>query len=206
SFVGLILLPVDFPYPAFAALIALNGVGSGMFSAPNTAAIMSSVPAGERGSASGMRATFQNAGQSLSIGLFFSLLIAGLRADLPPALTSGLQAQGVPQAVAAHTAGLPPVATLFAAFLGYNPIKHLLGPSGVLGQLPAGNVAVLTGGHFFPKLISAAFHSGLLVVFTAAAAMSMLAAVVSFLRGDSNPPSSKRAREAAELDYGPAHE
>src|SRR5258706_10719062 len=62
TFVGLLVLPVDFDYPAFAALLLLNGIGSGLFSAPNTTAVMNSVPAAERGSASGIRATFQNTG------------------------------------------------------------------------------------------------------------------------------------------------
>ena len=98
SFVGLLLLPIDFPYWAFAMLIALNGIGSGMFAAPNTSAIMGSVLPGERGVVSGMRATFQNSGTALSIGVFFSLMIVGLAHSLPGALTSGLQDQGVPHA------------------------------------------------------------------------------------------------------------
>ncbi|WP_326851288.1 MFS transporter, partial [Actinocrinis sp.] len=128
AFFGLLLLPVNFPYGAFAALVFVSGIGQGMFSAPNTSAIMGSVPAQRRGAASGMRATFQNSGTSLSIGIFFSLMIIGLADTLPHTLSSGLQAQGVPAAVAGQVATLPPVATLFAAFLGTNPIGHLLGP------------------------------------------------------------------------------
>ena len=183
TFVGLLLIPIDFPYWSFALLVLLNGIGSGMFAAPNTSAIMSSVPANSRGSASGMRATFQNAGMSVSIGLFFSLLIAGLHASLPRTLTTGLQAQGVPADIARHVASLPPVATVFAAFLGYNPIRNLLGPSGVLDRLPRHNVDRLTGKEFFPNLISSPFHHGLFVVFTAAAIMGLCAAAVSLMRG-----------------------
>src|SRR6202042_3481416 len=124
AFTGLMLLPVNFSYWLFAIIIFLNGVGSGLFASPNTAAIMSSVPAGDRGAASGMRSTFQNSGMSLSIGIFFSLMIAGLAATLPRTLSSGLRAQGVPSSVAAHVAHLPPVSTMFAALLGYNPIQH----------------------------------------------------------------------------------
>ncbi len=182
-FVGLMLLPVDFPYPLFALLIFGNGVGSGLFASPNTSAIMSSVPAGQRGSASGMRSTFQNSGMSLSIGIFFSLMIAGVASALPHTLTSGLTAQGVPASVATQVSHLPPVSTLFAALLGFNPVRTLLTPSGVLAKLPAHNVAVLTGRQFFPELISAPFHQGLVIVFTAAAIMSVLGALVSFLRG-----------------------
>src|SRR5258708_378599 len=125
SFVGLMLLPINFPYWVFALLIAANGIGSGMFAAPNTAAMMSSVPAGQRGAASGMRATFQNSGTLLSIGVFFSLMIAGLAAHLPAALRDGLIAHGVPAGAAGRAASLPPVGSVFAAFLGVNPVQRL---------------------------------------------------------------------------------
>jgi len=183
GFIGLMLLPVNFPYWVFALLIFTNGIGSGLFASPNTSAIMSSVPARHRGSASGMRSTFQNSGMSLSIGIFFSLMIAGLAATLPRTLSAGLHAQGVPLSVATQVSHLPPVSTVFAALLGYNPVQHLLQPSGVLATLPHHNVAVLTGRQFFPHLISAPFHHGLVIVFSAAAAMSLIGALVSLLRG-----------------------
>ncbi len=183
AFTGLLLLPVDFPYWPFALLIFCNGVGSGLFASPNTSAIMSSVPARHRGAASGMRATFQNSGISLSIGIFFSLMIAGLASSLPRTLAGGLRAQGVPAQLAAHVADLPPVSTLFASFLGYNPIRNLLRPSGELARLPHRNVAELTGKQFFPHLISGPFHHGLVIVFTAAITMSVLGALVSLTRG-----------------------
>ena len=182
-FTGLMLLPVDFSFWVFALLIFGNGVGSGLFASPNTSAIMSAVPARHRGSASGMRSTFQNSGMALSIGIFFSLMIAGLASTLPRSLTAGLTAQGVPASVAAQVSHLPPVSTLFSALLGYNPVRNMLAPSGVLSKLPAHNVAVLTGKEFFPHLISAPFHHGLVIVFTAAAIMSVIGAVVSLLRG-----------------------
>jgi len=182
-FTGLMLLPVVFPYWLFALLIFGNGVGSGLFASPNTSAIMSAVPARHRGSASGMRSTFQNSGMSLSIGIFFSLMIAGLASTLPRTLTGGLTAHGVPASVATQVSHLPPVSTVFAALLGYNPVRNLLGPSGVLSRLPAGHAAVLTGRQFFPNLISAPFHHGLVIVFTAAAIMSVTGALVSMLRG-----------------------
>ncbi|MCW2677698.1 MAG: transporter [Modestobacter sp.] len=183
SFVGLVLIPVDFPYWLFAVLIGLNGVGSGLFAAPNTAAIMSSVPADQRGVASGMRGTFFNSGTSLSIGVFFSLMIVGLAGTLPTALSSGLQAQGVDAGVAGQVAGLPPVSSLFAAFLGFNPVQQLLGPTGALDQVSSRQAATLTGGQFFPQLISDPFHSGLVIVFGAAAVMSVVAALASLARG-----------------------
>jgi len=185
AFLGLMALPVNFSYPAFAVLLALSGIGQGMFSAPNTSAVMGSVPPGERGVASGMRATFQNSGTALSIGVFFSLMVVGLAGSLPDALSAGLRAQGVPAAVAAQVANLPPVSTLFAAFLGANPIAHLLAPSGVVPTLPAASREALTGTEFFPQLISEPFHHGLVTVFTAAAIMAVIAALASISRGRS---------------------
>ncbi|WP_051967393.1 MFS transporter [Kitasatospora mediocidica] len=181
SFGGLLVLPTDFGYPAFAFLVFLNGLGGGLFAAPNTSLIMSSVPAEARGAASGMRATFQNAGMVLSIGVFFSLMVAGLASSLPGTLSSGLTAQGVPAADAHAIAALPPVGTLFAAFLGYNPIQNLLGPH-VLSQLPPSSAHTLTGRQFFPQLISGPFHDGLVVVFWLAIAMSVVAAAASLVR------------------------
>ncbi len=183
AFGGLLLIPVDFSYPEFALLIFVAGAGMGLFSAPNAAAIMNSVPAKQRGAASGMLATFQNSGFVLSIGVFFSLMIAGLAATLPTTLTNGLSAQGVPHAVAAKIGSLPPVGSLFAAFLGYNPVKELLGPTGVLGHLPASHVALLTGQSFFPGLISQPFHHGLVIVFLMAIGVLVIAAIASAFRG-----------------------
>jgi MFS family permease len=182
SFAGLLLLPVNFDYRVFALLLALNGIGSGLFAAPNTTAIMNAVPAGHRGSASGIVATFQNAGMTLSIGVFFSLMVAGLAGSLPAAMHGGLVAQHVPDITATHVASLPPVGSLFAAFLGFNPVASLLGPQ-VLGSLPASNAATLTGPEFFPHLISAPFHNGLVIVFGLAIAMSLVGALTSLMRG-----------------------
>jgi MFS family permease len=180
TFVALLLIPVNFDYWMFAVIVFLNGLGGGIFTAPNTAAIMSSVPASQRGAASGVRATFFNAGSSLSIGIFFSLMIVGLANTLPSALTTGLQAQGVSADVANDVANLPPVGSLFAAFLGYNPIAELLEPSHALQQ-PGVNTEVLTGQTFFPELITQPFHSGLSVVFIAAAVMMVLGAIASWM-------------------------
>ncbi len=182
SFLGLMLLPVDFDYWAFAGLLVLNGIGSGLFSAPNTTAIMNSVPRNQRGAASGMRATFFNSGTSLSIGIFFSLMIAGLASTLPNALHSGLTGHGVANSTATGIANQPPVGSLFSAFLGYNPIQTLLG-STTLSQLSASNRSTLTGHEFFPHLISGPFHHGLVIVFSMAIAMSVIGAVASLFRG-----------------------
>jgi MFS family permease len=182
SFLGLLLLPVDFNYGVFAALLVVNGIGSGLFSAPNTTAIMNSVPAHQRGSASGMRGTFFNAGTSLSIGIFFSLMIAGLASALPSTLFDGLRAHNVPVSAARAVANEPPVGSLFAAFLGKNPVQTIVGHA-TLKALPAPDRSALTGRDFFPDLISQPFHQGLVIVFWAAIAMSVIGAAASLLRG-----------------------
>jgi len=182
SFILLELLPVNFPYPLFAALLALNGIGMGLFASPNRAAIMNSLPSDQRGAGAGMSTTFQNSAMVLSIGIFFSLMIIGLSGSLSGALHAGLVAHGVSAATATRISHLPPVATLFAAFLGYNPVKSLLG-SHVLGSLPHAQASLLTGRSFFPHLISGPFSSALLAAFSFAAAACLIAAIASLLRG-----------------------
>ncbi|MFF1685094.1 MULTISPECIES: MFS transporter [unclassified Streptomyces] len=182
TFLALQALPVDFNYPTFALVLLLNGLGMGLFAAPNRAAIMNSLPPDQRGVGAGISTTFQNSATVLSIGIFFSLMIAGLSTSLPAALTHGLTAQGVPAADAAKVAALPPVGVLFASLLGYNPIQTLLGPH-VLAQLPPGHAHYLTGRGFFPELISQPFADGLSVAFDFAIAACVVAAVASLLRG-----------------------
>jgi MFS family permease len=182
SFLGLQLLPVNFAYPAFAALLLLNGIGMGLFASPNRAAIMNSLPPAQRGAGAGMSATFQNSAMVLSIGIFFSLMIVGLAAHLPGALHDGLIAHGVSTADATRISHLPPVASLFAAFLGYNPMENLLGAH-TLHALPAAQAHLLTGRSFFPRLISGPFQSALGVAFTFALIACLVAAVASALRG-----------------------
>jgi MFS family permease len=200
SFVGLLLLPTDFGYPTFAALLLLSGLGQGMFSAPNTSSIMGSVPPEHRGVASGMRSTFQNSGTALSIGVFFALMVSGLASSLPATLTGGLTAHGVPADTAHHVASLPPVSTLFATFLGNNPIEHLLGPA--LHDLPAAQQHTLTGYAFFPHLISGPFHHGIVIVFGMAAAMAVVAAIASAMRGRHHRPDEAVRDEMASAATG----
>ena len=182
SFGLLMLLPTDFQYPQFAAILALTGISMGMFASPNRAGVMNSLPAGDRGAGGGMNQTFQNSAQVLSIGIFFTLMILGLAATLPETLMGGLQAHGVAHATAERLAHLPPVSILFAAFLGYNPIQHLLGP-GALHALSAHDQAALTGPSFFPNLISGPFQDGLHAAFTFAIAACLVAAAASLMRG-----------------------
>ena len=187
TFVALLFVPINFHYPVFAALLLVNGTFVGLFSAPNTTTMMNAVPADQRGAASGMRATFMNSGFVLSIGMFFSLMIVGLAATLPHAMLHGLEAQGVPASSAQRVASLPPVGTLFAAFLGYNPMGTLLGHQ-VLAHIGPARAAVVTGKRFFPSLIAGPFHRGLVVAFSASALLCAAAGVASVWAGDPKEP------------------
>ena len=180
SFVFLMVLPTDFGYPVFAVLLVLNGLGSGLFSSPNRAEIMNSLPADARGAGAGMGGTFMNVSSVLSIGVFFSLMVAGLSHSLPSTMQHGLVANGVPAAQAQQVSSLPPIAVLFAAFLGYNPMKQLLG--GTLAQLPDGGKQ-LTSTEYFPHLISQPFHDGLVTAFWFAIAACAIAALASAFTG-----------------------
>jgi EmrB/QacA subfamily drug resistance transporter len=182
GFLGLTFLPADFSYGVFAPLLLLLGLGLGMFAAPNTTAIMNSVPPEHRGVASGMRATFQNAASLLSIGVFFSIVTAGLASALPSSLYSGLSHAGLPAPLATAISHLPPTAALFAAFLGYNPMGTLLPPA-ALHLLPASSQAALLSKEFFPNLIASPFMVGLHAVFYIAAGMCIVAAIISYFRG-----------------------
>jgi EmrB/QacA subfamily drug resistance transporter len=185
TFVLLIVIPVNFNYWAFAAILLLNGIGMGMFSSPNRAEVMNSLPADARGSGAGMMTTFQNSAMVLSIGFFFSLIIAGLSSTLPATMRSGLVEHGVSAGAADQIASLPAVAVLFAAFLGYNPIQQLLGDQ--LGQLSPDQASFLTGRSFFPNLISGPFSQGLAVAFWFAIGVCLLGAVASLLTGKKPP-------------------
>ena len=158
------------------------GVGMGLFSCPNTASIMNSLPPRLRGAGSGMRATLMSSGTLVSLGLFFTLVIAGFSARLPGALYAGLTRSGVPPQAAAEVSHLSPTAALFAALLGYNPMAHLL-PAPVLQHLPAAARATVVGREFFPDLISPAFGAGLHDAFWFGALLCLAAAVASVLRG-----------------------
>jgi MFS family permease len=181
TFLVLAFLPVNFVYWQFALLVALNGFGTGLFVSPNRAEMMNSVPANQRGAAGGMIATFMNSASVLSIGIFFSLMVAGLSSKLPTTLFSGLTAQGVPASAAAPISHLPPIGVLFAAFLGYNPMQQLLGP--LLHQLSPAHAAYLIGREFFPHLITGPFHDGLGIAFGFAIAACVIGAIASALTG-----------------------
>jgi MFS family permease len=207
SFGLLIVLPVNFSYVWFALILLLNGIGMGLFASPNSAGVMNSLPPHQRGAGAGMLATFMNTASVLSIGVFFTLMIVGLAADLPHTMQVGLVAHGVSVSDAHRISSLPPVATLFASFLGYNPMATLLGPA-ALHALPAGQAAQITGRSFFPALISNPFHTALVYAFVFAIIACLVAVIASLLRGgkyhhvdDSEatvPPASASGMEPVE--------
>jgi MFS family permease len=183
SFALLELLPMNFTYVWFGLLLLVNGLAMGLFASPNRAAVMNSLPPDQRGAGSGMGATTMNAAMVLSIGVFFTLIIVGLAGSLPAALYQGLTAHGVPAAAAHQVANLPPTSSVFAAFLGYNPIQNLLGPSGVLAHLTPAQATFLTGRSFFPSLIAAPFSHGLHEALDFAITACLVAATASALMG-----------------------
>jgi MFS family permease len=184
SAIGLLLLvalPVDFTYWMFGLVIFIIGFAMGLFAAPNQTGIMNSLPPDQRGAGAGMTATFMGSASVLSIGIFFSLIIAGLSSSLPSALLHGLASNGVPHDYALKVSHLPAVGTLFSAFLGYNPMKTTLGPE--LAHLPHSTAVYLTGHRFFPTLVSHPFATGIHAAFYFAAGCCLVAAVASWLRG-----------------------
>jgi MFS family permease len=212
SAVGLALLeflPVDFSYWVFAVVLFITGMAMAAFGSPNRAGVMNSLPPQHRGAGSGMNTTFQNSAQVLSIGIFFSLMIVGLSSTLSGNLFRGLMAHGVSATSAAHAAHLPAVSTLFAAFLGYDPVQHLIGAH-QLGELTASQRHALAGRSFFPGLISAPFRTGLRAALDFAIVASLVAAAASWLRGgryvytegDEDPDTA--GRDSVPVGVGPA--
>ncbi len=183
SFVGLLFVPTNFSYWVFALLVFANGVGGGMFSAPNQAAVMNSVPADQRGGAAGIQAAILNTGMVLSIGVFFSLMIIGLTNSLPKVMLQGLRSHGVGAAQANVAAHVPAVGSLFSSFLGFNPLKDLL-KSPAFAHVTLAQWALLTSKHYFPSLLESPFHHGLIIVFSLAILIALIGALFSALRGE----------------------
>ncbi|WP_261569011.1 MFS transporter [Frankia gtarii] len=190
------VIPIDFNYVAFAAILLLMGLSMGLFAAPNTTAVMNTLPPNQRGAGAGMLNTFQNSASVLSIGVFFTVIVLGLASSLPDAMFSGLTAQGVNPAKAHELANLPPIGSLFSAFLGINPTEQLLG-SDTLNALDPSKAQFLTGHTFFPNLIAGPFGDGLHLAFYFAAIACALGAVLSWLRGKDSPHARRTLREDA---------
>jgi MFS family permease len=183
AFLLLELLPINFSYIWFALLIFLFAAGMGLFFSPNQASVMNSLPPEQRGAGAGMLNTFQNSATVLSMGLFFTVVTLGLASRLPAHLYQGLVAAGVSPSAAHLVASEPPIGVLFSAFLGFNPVQQLLGPTGALSHLSSSQLTYITSRSFFPSLIEQPFSSGLHLAFTFAAIATAIAVVFSALRG-----------------------
>ena len=174
---------MNFSYIWFALVLFLFGIGMGLFFSPNQAAIMNSLPPDQRGGGAGMTMTFFNSATVLSMGLFFTIVTLGLAAELPSHMFKGLTAAGINPHAAHLVANEPPIGSLFSAFLGYNPIKELLGPTGALRHLSPHEAAYVTSRSFFPKLIEQPFAHGLHLAFALAAVAAAIGVVASALMG-----------------------
>jgi MFS family permease len=196
GFLALASMPANFSFLPFAVTLLLLGIGQGMFTSPNTAFVMSSVPPEYRGISSGMRATLLNVSFMFSLAVFFSLLILGVSSTLQSSLYNGLIAQNVSSATALQISKLPASSALFAALLGYNPIKSLLNQS-VISSLDPANSKVVLGASFFPSLISDSFMQGMQIVMYMGAFMALLAAIFSFLIIENGMDGKPRAHGRA---------
>lgn len=181
-FAALAFLPVNFHYWVFALVLFATGLSMAAFGSPNRAAVMNALPSRHRGTGSGINTTAQNSAQVLAIGLFFTLMTLGFSSGSGPHLFAELVAHGVPVAEARHATSLSPISTLFSAFLGFNPVAHLVSAS-TLAHLTGAQRAILLGRAFFPSVITTSFHNGLRIALTFSVAMSFLSAAASWVRG-----------------------
>ncbi len=179
ALIVLVLLPYNFIYIEMAILLFIFGSGMGMFTAPNTSAVMSSVPAETRGSASGMLTTMRNVGTTASMGIFFTILILGLTSILPHTLSSGLSGAGAFSLIPYMTK-LPPTDAIFSVLLGINPVKEIIGLTGV--TVSKSVYATITARTWFPGVFAPAFMSSLHIVFYTAFGITLAGGILSLLR------------------------
>ncbi len=197
AFFALTLLPYMFDYTWFAITLFVMGVGNGLFAAPNAAAIMNSVPSETRGVSSGMRATLMNTGMTISIGMFFAVVITALSGGLPGAFATSLSKAGATSLIPEFQ-HIPPTIAIFSAFLGINPVSSILSnlPSSVTSQLSSGLISTLETKTWFPHAIAPAFMGALHVAFYIGMALAIVAGITSYMRGgiyiheENNPASA----------------
>ncbi len=185
SFLLFAVLPVNFNLIEFAFAEFLMGIGSGMFSTPNTASIMNSVPPEERGVASGMISTLRNTAGTASMAIFFTIVIVGITQRFPEAMLSSLTSIGAVNLAPVLT-NIPPTSALFSAFLGYNPVNAILVtiPPSIVAHIPNSILNTLTGITWFPSTLAIAFLPSLQISFIIGAVISAVAAILSALRGE----------------------
>ena len=177
-------LPYNFTYLEFGPVMFLMGMGFGMFGSPNSASIMNSVPSEDRGVASGMMFTITNTAQTASMAIFFTIIIIGITQKFPEAMTASLSSIGAVY-LAPALSNIPPTAALFSAFLGYNPVDSILAalPAPIVAHIPQATLNTLTGTTWFPSTLQNAFIPSLRTSFYIGALLSVIAAILSALRG-----------------------
>ena len=185
AFIFLAALPYDFTYLVFGLAMFIMGMGMGMFGAPNSASIMNSVPSEDRGIASGMMYTINNTAQTASMAIFFTIIIIGITQRFPEAMTASLSSIGAVY-LAPALSNIPPTAALFSAFLGYNPVNAILTalPAPLVAHIPQATLNTLTGTTWFPQTLQNAFVPSLRTSFYIGAILSVIAAILSVLRGE----------------------
>lgn len=184
SFLLLALLSYNFQYLEFAGILLLMGIGNGMFGTPNSSSVMSSVAPEERGVASGMLSTMMNTALSVSMVVFFTLIIVGLTNSFPMAIANSLSSLGAAN-LAPIFSSIPPTGALFAAFLGYNPVTSILSslPAATLSAIPQQIITALTSSSWFPQTLSDAIMPLLRICFYLGAGLCAIAAIFSAMRG-----------------------
>jgi MFS family permease len=185
AFLFLTALPYNFTYLVFGLAMFIMGMGFGMFGAPNSASIMNSVPSEDRGIASGMMYTINNTAQTASMAIFFTIIIIGITQRFPEAMTASLSSIGAVY-LAPALSNIPPTAALFSAFLGYNPVDAILTalPAPLVAHIPQATLNTLTGTTWFPQTLQNAFVPSLRTSFYIGALLSVIAAILSVLRGE----------------------
>ena len=199
AFLVLSALGPNFNYWVFGATLFIMGAGNGMFSAPNTAAIMNSVPADSRGAASGMMTTIMNAGMTASLGLFFTIVLLSLTVNLPVSFNTALASLGASNLDKVFDS-TPPTVAMFSAFLGYNPVGTIIASVPGL-TVPQSILSQMEGLTWFPSTLAPAFMSSLRVAFYVGMILSISAAVVSVIRGKRYVDSE--AEYVADMDISP---
>jgi MFS family permease len=205
AFFALTFLPYNFSYVPFAIIIFVMGLGSGLFASPNVLSIMNSVPPQARGVASGMRATLQNTGQTISLAIFFTIIIASLTSSLPAAFQTAMVNAGVPQ-LSQYFVNIPATSAVFAAFLGFNPVSSILAaiqPASIVASIPAVTLQYLKGTTFFPLAIAPAFMNALHITFYIGVGISLVAMLISYFRGKEGAVPNLPAKAAEQQRQAP---
>ncbi len=183
GFLLLTIVPYNFNYIWFVPALFIIGAGMALFSSPNTADIMSSVPRKRRSAASGMRTTITNCAMAVSFPLYFAIIFTTMGGALPNALSSTLHSSGAPSSIIPYISSISPTEALFSALLGYNPVSSILsGLPEVTAKLSGSIINKITSLTFFPDAIGSAYMRGFREVVRISAILLIISAVVSYFK------------------------